>query len=224
MDRLYSNIKIEIPEKIFIKDPESSDLGKRIIEKSILLINEIGFELFTFKKLGNEIDSNESSIYRYFENKHKLLVYLFSWYWGWIEYRLVFETHHLKNSTEKLYTAIRVLTQTIKEDSNFSHINELRLHQIMIKENSKTYLTNLVDTENAEGYFLIYKRVVQRLSEMVLEEKPNYEFALSLSSTIVEGALHQHFLKTHFKSITDCDAEEKRPSLFFTELVQSILS
>lgn len=223
MDRLYSNIKITVPEKIFLKDPETSKLGKKIIEKSIFLINEIGFENFTFKKLGKAIASNESSVYRYFENKHKLLVYLFSWYWGWIEYQLVFETHYLPDAGEKLNTAIRVLTQAIKEDSNFSHVNEILLHQIMIKENSKTYLTNLVDAENEEGCFLIYKRVVQRLSNMILAKKPDYEFSLSLSSTIVEGALHQHFLKTHFTSITNCHKEQKRPTIFFTKLVATLL-
>jgi len=90
MINLLSNLKISVPDKIFIKDPESSDLGKRIIEHSILLIDEIGFDSFTFKKLGVKIGSNESSIYRYFESKHKLLLYLTSWYWAWIEYQLVF--------------------------------------------------------------------------------------------------------------------------------------
>ena len=70
MQKLLSNLKITINENIFLKDPESSDLGKRIVENSILLIDEIGFDDFTFKKLGAKIGSNESSIYRYFENKH----------------------------------------------------------------------------------------------------------------------------------------------------------
>ena len=92
MHNLLSNIKISVPENIYIKDPESSELGKRIVKHSILLINDIGFDAFTFKKLGKLIGSNESSIYRYFENKHKLLLYLSSWYWAWIEYQLVMET------------------------------------------------------------------------------------------------------------------------------------
>ncbi|MGB3151012.1 MAG: TetR/AcrR family transcriptional regulator, partial [Maribacter sp.] len=65
MERLLQSVKIAINEKIYVKDPESSDLGKRIIEQSILMINEMGFESFTFKKLGIKIKSNESSIYRY---------------------------------------------------------------------------------------------------------------------------------------------------------------
>ncbi|CAN0604355.1 unnamed protein product, partial [Ectocarpus sp. 12 AP-2014] len=79
MERLMQSIRIGINEKIYVKDPESSDLGKRIVEQSILMIDDMGFESFTFRKLGERIKSNESSIYRYFENKHKLLLYLASW-------------------------------------------------------------------------------------------------------------------------------------------------
>ena len=72
------------------------------------LIDEIGFEAFTFKKLGAKIGSNESSIYRYFESKHKFLLYLSSWYWAWIEYQLVFETHNVSViKKEKLTKAIQ---------------------------------------------------------------------------------------------------------------------
>ena len=67
MKNLLSVLKISVSEKVFIKDPETSDLGKRIIENSIILINDIGFEGFTFKKLGKMIGSNESSVYRYFD-------------------------------------------------------------------------------------------------------------------------------------------------------------
>ena len=37
------------------------------------MIDALGFEDFTFKKLGQEIGSNESSVYRYFDSKHKLI-------------------------------------------------------------------------------------------------------------------------------------------------------
>ena len=97
MKDLLSVLKISVPNKISIKDPETSELGKRIIENSIIIINDIGFESFTFKKLGSKIGSNESSIYRYFESKHKLLLYLSSWYWAWLEYQLVIETFSVSN-------------------------------------------------------------------------------------------------------------------------------
>jgi hypothetical protein len=90
MHSLITNIKIQISDKIFVKDPETSALGKKIIKESIILIDEKGLTTLLLKKL-ERIGSNESSIYRYFENKHKLLVYLCSWYWSWIEYKMVFK-------------------------------------------------------------------------------------------------------------------------------------
>lgn len=222
MINLLSNLKISVPDKIFIKDPESSDLGKRIIEHSILLINEIGFDSFTFKKLGVKIGSNESSIYRYFESKHMLLLYLTSWYWAWIEYQMVFATHNVPDSTDQLNKAIEVVTRTIKEDQTFTHINEVVLNRIIINEYSKSYLTKEVDSENKEGYFVVYKRLVTRLSELIQNVNTHYEFPSSLASTIVEGALHQHFLKSHFSSITDC-GKNVTPTEFFINLTQKVL-
>lgn len=217
MDNILNGLKINISPKIFIKDPETSELGKKIIENSIILIDEIGFDNFTFKKLGQKISSNESSIYRYFESKHKLLIYLTSWYWGWLEFKLVLSTNSLSNPTEKLSRAIEIVTQEIFKDNNHPHINEKILSKIVICEFSKSYLTKEVDDENKEGYFLLYKRVINRIVEIVKEVNPNYPYARSLVSTIVEGALHQHFLKNHFKTITDC-SEDNSPTLFFKDL------
>lgn len=218
MKYLLQDLKVRINDKIYIKDPESSSLGKRIIEHSILMIQEIGFESFTFKKLGEKIGSNESSIYRYFENKHMLLLYLTCWYWGWIEYQLVFATNSIPNPEDKLRKAIDIITRSIKEDSSFSHINEVLLSKIVINEYSKSYLTKEVDKENKEGYFSIYKRLATRIKDMIIEVNSKYSYPASLASTVIEGALHQHFLKDHFSSLTDCN-EKVTPSKYFTDLV-----
>ena len=222
MDRLLSTIKIQVNENLYNKNPETSELGKKIIENSIKLIHEIGVEAFTFKKLGKEIQSNESSIYRYFENKHKLLLYLTSWYWSWIEYQLVFSTFNVINPTEKIEKSIEILTQTISQDSNYGHINEVLLNQIIINEFSKSYLTKEVDSENKEGYFSVFKRLVKRLEEIILEIDNSYPYPLSLASTVIEGALYQSFLKDHFTSITDCDSSHKIKE-FLIHLVNTTL-
>ncbi|WP_272022598.1 TetR/AcrR family transcriptional regulator [Olleya namhaensis] len=223
MHTLLSNLKININEKIYLKDPESSALGKRIVENSILLIDEIGFDAYTFKKLGAKIGSNESSIYRYFESKHKLLIYLASWYWTWLEYQLVFTTNSIDNTTAKIDKAINILTRTTTVDSNFSHINEVILKRIVINEYSKSYLTKEVDNENKEGYFLVYKRLVTRLHDMILAIDSNYPFAFSLASTVIDGALHQHFLKDHFTTISDLKASDA-PTNYFKDLVFKTLN
>tara|TARA_R110002049_G_scaffold165576_1_gene331469 strand:- start:937 stop:1611 length:675 start_codon:yes stop_codon:yes gene_type:complete len=223
MKSLLSSLKISVPDKIYIKDPETSKLGKRIIEHSILLIDEIGFDSFTFKKLGVKIGSNESSIYRYFESKHKLLLYLTSWYWAWIEYQMVFATFNMPDAKQQLFKAIDVVTKTIEEDVTFSHINEIVLNRIIINEYSKSYLTKEVDSENKEGYFVVYKRMIKRLRDMIININPEYKFPSSLASTIVEGALHQHFLKAHFTSITDCN-NDVTPADFFKELTMNTIT
>jgi len=222
MIKLLSNLKIAVPDKIYIKDPESSDLGKRIIQHSIVLIDELGFDSFTFKKLGAKIGSNESSIYRYFESKHKLLLYLTSWYWAWIEYHLVFATFNVSNSELQLSKAIEIISKNVEEDQAFSHINEVALNRIIINEYSKSYLTKEVDSENKEGYFVVYKRLVTRLRDMILQINPSYKYPASLASTIIEGSLHQHYLKDHFRSITDC-SETTTPAEYFTHLAMSTL-
>ena len=222
MEQLLQSVKIVINEKIYVKDPESSDLGKRIVEQSILMIDEMGFESFTFKKLGVKIGSNESSIYRYFENKHKLLLYLASWYWGWLEYQLVFSTNSIADPWQKLVKAIEIVTKNTVEDSSFSHINEVLLNKIVINEYSKSYLTKEVDAENKEGYFVIYKRLINRITKMIQGVKHDYPYPSSLASTILEGSLHQHFLKDHFSSLTDCH-ENDDPTKYFLHLVSTSL-
>lgn len=223
MKSLLSNLKIDINDKIYLKNPESSDLGKRIIEHSINLIDDIGFDSFTFKKLGILIGSNESSIYRYFDSKHKLLIYLTSWYWAWLEYQLVFSTTNISDPNKKLKNAIKTLTQTIESDSTFEHINEVVLSRVVINEYSKSYLTKEVDEENKDGYFSIYKRLVTRLHDMIIEVNDTYKFPHSLASTVIDGALHQHFLKDHFKSLTDCN-DRTQPSDYFSHLVFNALN
>jgi AcrR family transcriptional regulator len=222
MNAILSHLKIQVNKKVYVKDPETSALGKKIIEQSILLIDEIGFDNFTFKKLGEKIGSNESSIYRYFENKHKLLVYLSCWYWSWMEYRLVFATTNISNAFEKLTKGIAVITEKIEDDVQTEYINEAILNKIIISEFTKTIHTKEVDEENKEGFFLIYKRVINRIVLMIEEADPNYPYSKSLASTIVEGSLQQHFLTEHLKSITNCN-DKISASEYYIHLITKLL-
>lgn len=223
MQHILSNIKITINEKLYVKDPETSELGRNILKKSIELIDKIGFEAFTFKKLGEQIQSNESSIYRYFENKHKLLMYLSSWYWSWMEYRIIFATANVIDPFQKLEKAIQIVTENIADDEATPYINEQLLHRIIIEEFTKTMRTKNVDDENKAGFFLVYKRVINRLVSIIEEINPNYAYSKSLASTVVESALHQQFLKQHLKTITNF-SENDCSSAFFIDLVKKTIS
>ncbi|MBK9737596.1 MAG: TetR family transcriptional regulator [Saprospiraceae bacterium] len=106
LSRFVANIN----KGIYLKDPESSVLGRNILKQSIDMIDKLGFEEFTFKKLSQEIQSSEASVYRYFDNKHKLLLYLSSLYWGWVEYQLVLRNANISDPVRRLSNAIEVLT------------------------------------------------------------------------------------------------------------------
>lgn len=223
MRSLLSNIKIQIPDKLYLKDPESSELGQKIVEYSIRLIDELGFESFTFKKLGDAIGSPESTVYRYFENKHKLLIYLTSWYWGWLEYKLVFATANVEPADRKLSQAIKAVTETAEADGQFSHIDETILQRIVMAESTKAFLTKEVEEENKLGYFNNYRRLCERLSEIVLEVNPEYEFAHTLISTVLEGCHLQKFFGRHLPTLTDTAKNDEAVTAFFVELTQSMI-
>ena len=221
MDSLLSNLRITVPSCLYVKDPESSALGKKIIEESILQIDSLGFEKVTFKKLGEAIGSNESSIYRYFENKHKLLMYLCSWYWGWLEYQVVIHCYSLSDPKEKLEKAIEIISQKVLEDTNFTFVNEPALSRIIINENAKSFHAKKVDEENSEGAFGSYKRLVLTLEKIIKGVAPDYPYPKSLANTVLETAHHQHFLRDHFKSITE--NAHVAPTNYLTHLVTKAL-
>ncbi|GLB50563.1 TetR/AcrR family transcriptional regulator [Neptunitalea lumnitzerae] len=223
MEVIPRNIHLVINDKLFVKDPETSNLGKRILENSILLIDEIGFESFTFKKLGERIGSNESSVYRYFENKHKLLLYLSSWYWSWVEYRMIFAINNVQDPLDRLHRGIRIVTGEVLDDDRTVYINESVLNRIIIAEFTKTFLTKEVDEENKDGFFKVYKNVICLLSQLMVEVNPAYPYVKSLASSIVEGALHQHYLKVHFQTITDFAEEGKDLTEFYIQSINKIL-
>lgn len=212
-------INITISPALYTRNPEATTLGKKIVSESIKLIDELGFEAFTFKKLGIAIGSNESSIYRYFESKHALLVYLISWYWSWIEYTLVFATNNIASSEQKLISAIEIITQRVTEDNTVSFVNEVLLNKIIIVESSKAYHTKDIDAENKKGYYLSYKRVVQRVSDIVLEVSPDFKFPHMLVSTVIEGAHHQRYFSQHLPSLTDVIEGQNDVVNFYKHLV-----
>jgi AcrR family transcriptional regulator len=212
-------IQIEVSASLYSKNPDSSDLGRKIISKSIELINEMGFEVFTFKKLAQAIQSPESSVYRYFENKHSLLIYLTSWYWTWTECRIVFATTNVDCAEQRLKKSIDILTQPVLVDNSISYVNEVLLSEIIFSESLKTYHTRKVDEENKKGCFKAYKSVVQRVSNIILEIAPNYELPHMLTSTVIEGAHQQKYFADHLPSLTDITHEKDVISTFYTELV-----
>lgn len=219
MLELINNLNFQVNDKIYLKDPSSSELGSRILNASIRLIDEMGMESFTFKKLAAEIESTEASVYRYFESKHKLLLYLTSWYWAWTEYRLVFRTANIESAENRLERALDLLTEPAVQDHAFENIDEEALHRIVISESSKSYLTKEVDSDNQDGAYLAYKQLVARVSDLILEINPNYKYPHMLISTVIEGVHHQRYFADHLPRLTDVVKGEDAIGSFYKEMV-----
>lgn len=224
MKALLANVKITINENLYLIDPFSTKLGKNIVCHSIEMIESLGFEKFTFKKLGERIDSPEASIYRYFKNKNQLLSYLISWYWGWMEYRLVFETANVVSSRVRLEKAIAIVGSGVGDVKVIDGVDMHLLNRIVIAESSKSYLTKDVDKSNKEGAFFNYKQFVLRLVEIVKENNATYKYPNMLISTVIEGVHLQVFFAEHLPRLTNKQKSKNYIAEFYTALVFSSLN
>lgn len=202
---MIAQLQLQLDESLYLRDPQSSDLGQKIVKASIVMIDRVGFEAFTFKKLSIEINSTEASIYRYFENKHRLLIYLIAWYWNYLEYKITFETHNISDPERKLKIALRFITKKLEDDDMFSGISESALQRVVIQESDKTYLTKNVDEDNKEGLFRGYKSLCVTIASYIKEINPNFEYTHSLVSTCLEAAHQQVFFAQHLPTLSDID-------------------
>jgi AcrR family transcriptional regulator len=202
-------VQIKMNPSLYLRDPEHSELGRNIIKFSIELIQKNGFEAFTFKKVAESIGTTEASVYRYFENKHKLLVYIISWYWGWLQFQINYQTNNIIDPVVKMKMVIKMLATNVEDDLMTSHVDESKLHKILITEGSKAYLTNHVGEDNKLQFFKPYKELCNKVVEIILELNPKYKYPHSLASTIIEVAHLQIFFMNNLPSLTDFDKTQK---------------
>jgi AcrR family transcriptional regulator len=190
-------------ENIYLRDPEGTELGKQIVKHAIELIHKLGFEHFTFKKLALEINTTEASIYRYFTNKHRLLLYILNWYWSYMEYLVVIQLEPIQDLGAKIERLVELFTRELPELQGLSDYNRNVLHQIVISESSKVYLVKEVKEINKNEVFKPYKDLCARVSELIKAYHPSYLFPHSLSTTLIETAQSQLFFSTHLPKLTD---------------------
>ena len=200
-----TTLQLLMNQNLFLRDPQETELGRNIIRASIIMIDEMGLEDFTFKKLANEIGSTEASVYRYFENKHKLLVYLIAWYWNWLEYRIDFGTQNIEDPEKRLDIALKILTEDKFQDPQFPEVDEIALARIVMAESDKTYHTKQVDDDNKEGLFRGFKSLCKKIADIVKEINPQFKFPHSLISTVLQASHEQVFYSQHLPSLTELD-------------------
>jgi AcrR family transcriptional regulator len=201
-------IKISLNNGLYLKEPQDSKLGRNIIKHSILMIDKFGFESFTFKKLAEEINSTEASIYRYFENKHLLLLFLVNWYWEWVSYLIGINTINVEDPKKKLKIIIHSFVYASKENPSVTYVNETKLHRIVISEGNKAYHTKEVDNENSKGFFKSYKDLAESVSNVISEINPVFKYPFSLATNLFEMSNNHIFFAKHLPRLTDITLEK----------------
>ena len=200
---MITGIKFSLNKSLYSRDPQNTELGQRILKHSIILIDEIGLENFTFKKLAFEIESTEASMYRYFENKHQLLLFLTSWYWQWVQYLISIHTLNVEDPKRRLQIIIKSIINATSENALTEYINENLLHNIIINEGSKAYHTHDVDEENKHGIFSSYKELAEVIAQAILGINPKFPYPHSLASNMLEMANNQVYFAQHLPKLTN---------------------
>jgi hypothetical protein len=208
------DIRIKMNEKLFLRNPEESVLGKKIVKQGLIFINKVGFEEFTFKKLSLEIGTTEATIYRYFENKHRLLVYLIAWYWSYLEYKVMFSLNNMTKPELKLKTIIKLIAEEPTDKiGSHSFLSECEAYKLVLWEGSKAYLTRNISQDNKNRLFKPYKDLCARFSSVINEYNPKYKYPHSLASTILEMAHSQKFFQQNLPSLTDFPKEQSNKNI-----------
>ncbi|MEM6737064.1 MAG: TetR/AcrR family transcriptional regulator, partial [Bacteroidota bacterium] len=134
--------------------------------------------------------------------------YLIAWYWNYLDYKINYETHNIKEPKEKLRIALKFIAKELNDDDMFSGVSESALQRVVIQESDKTYLTKNVDLDNKEGLFRGYKSLCVTIAEYVKQINPEFEYPHSLVSTCLEAAHQQVFFAKHLPTLSDINGKE----------------
>lgn len=209
---MHTVIKVKTNQALYLKDPAESALGKKIIHQAAILIDQLGYEDFTFKKLAVSLETTEATVYRYFENKQKLLLYIGSWYWAYLSYNVNYETHRIKNPLQKLDTFIHIICSADENENALEYFDIKTLQRIVTNEAPKAYLKRNIDEVNKLGAFREFKNLCSMLADILKEINPRFKFPNSTAATLIEAAHQQAYFAQHLPSLSDLKFENKKPN------------
>lgn len=218
---MHFKLSFDVNESVYLKDPDKSELGKKLVKHSIDLIAQIGFEAFTFKKLAADVGTTEATVYRYFENKHRLLLYILSWYWKYMDFLLDFQLQNISDPKQKIKCIISLFTHELPNSMSGLDYNKKLLNQIVIAESSKVYLTKEVISINQNEVFKPYKELCANIAAVISSYNKKYPYPKSLSSTIIEVSHQQQFFCTYLPRLTDVNSKNK--NVIVTQFLEDLV-
>lgn len=223
MIQIMQNWRPQPNAAYFKKEPDSSELGKKIVSEGLSLMQELGFDAFTFRKLAEKLHTTEASVYRYFENKHHLLLYYISIYWMWLEHQITFGTHNMDPKL-KLDRAIELITHPESSNWSFQDLRFEHMQNLLISEWGKVYYSQQIDAEYQSGLFSEYKQFCKRLSNLIEESYPHYTFPNALVTTMMNTLFAQGFYAHHLPSLTELKQDDVQLTQFIKSIVNGALN
>lgn len=207
-----------LPRCLYLRDPEQTRLGQNILAGAIQLIDQIGIEALTFRKLAAEIASTEASIYRYFEDKYQLLRYLVAWYWESLHHQL--DESESKNEQEsqpedpaqRLHQALSLLMSTNRDryQARDQVFDQAALCRLVVREAPKVYFT--AEPEYRLALFRGYEKLVTSISAILLAINPDYSQPKALVSSLIEIAQRQLLFAQYLPDLTELKIQTHDPS------------
>lgn len=215
-----NNFKVELslPNGLFVKDPQSSELGKTLIYKAAQMIGDTGIEAFTLLKLAKNIGCTEATVYRYFTGKQQLLYYLMNLYWGYVLFGIEYHIKGEHSDNKRLNKAIDLLLCPNIDDFSSPGTGEL-LSAVAISEGIRIHLRPEVSKEIEEGKLKYYVSLVELFEELIQKAHPAYSYSRSLAGTLIDASLQQIFYQIHNTPLTDKTCISKGPLGFIRSLL-----
>jgi hypothetical protein len=137
-----------------------------------------------------------------------LFVYLVSWYWEWMRFRIEMSSMNIADPREQMEIAIQTLAQGSQAEPAVDFVNLNALHRIVVSESTKSYHVKEVDKENQAGFFLSYKTLSRKLSSIIQAIQPDFPYPNSLASNLLEMATNHLYFAMHLPSLTEVKVAE----------------
>ncbi len=212
---------LEPDRSLFLRDPAPSAIGARILVEGLALMNVLGLEAFTFKKLAIKAHCTEVTIYNYFPNKHRLLQYYFQLYWLWLDTHCQQEGRLLKDPIERIHGDIRALCGLWPKDTLIAQLDPAILRELVIVEGSKSFLHRNVDADNKLKLFQPYKDLCAHIASelkaydrrLVGVKHKSCKQPRSFATTLIEMAHSLEFAMVHLPALTELSAKRDRKRL-----------
>lgn len=210
---------------LHLRDPGASPLGQRILQDGLSLMNALGLEAFTFKKLAEKAGCTEVTIYNYFPNKQRLLQYYFQLYWLWLDTHCQQEGRPLKDPRERVHGDIRALCGLWPKNALASQLDPAELRELVIAEGSKSFLHRNVDEDNKLKVFQPYKDLSAHIASELKACDRSCKQPRTFATTLIEMAHSLEFAMHHLPALTELSAKRDRKKLaeFLIELADKYL-